>query len=370
MQEPTGRGITGGIHFAIDEINAAGGVLGREVEGIDIDEGLSTEEVISAFKKSISLHPNAIVGGCEKGTTTAAAPFIKESGIFYVNAVVGGLEKLITPYDESDYYGGFHIAGSAYQWLLPLKEHVKEQGYKTLAWVAFDVPFCRATETVLNSFWPNGEVHLVAEYYTQLDDPGPELTKVVASNPDAIMLGFYFEPTITAGLKKLEELNYRGTVIFDATSMNPEIAKKFASSLEGAYFLAPWLPDDSLKANMEFSEAFQKDQGYVPFELCVYGYTAIKAVCLAMEKAGTADDMGKIADAMYKSNFVSPWGKKALFLPGGQFMAPYAYFGQVKNGEQTVVFRTDLEPEDYNMPVEWNDAHQKGLAAYKKYMGR
>jgi len=73
-----GRNAFGGMDLVIKEINDAGGILGRTVEAIKIDEGYTPEETIKSAKEAISYNPDAFIGGQEAGTMDACAPTLRD----------------------------------------------------------------------------------------------------------------------------------------------------------------------------------------------------------------------------------------------------------------------------------------------------
>ncbi|MDC6711353.1 ABC transporter substrate-binding protein, partial [Leclercia adecarboxylata] len=72
-----GRDIRDGAQLAVDEINAKGGVLGRQLSMVVADETEDPEKGISAIKKlTADEKVDVLIGGYTSGVTLAQLPHI------------------------------------------------------------------------------------------------------------------------------------------------------------------------------------------------------------------------------------------------------------------------------------------------------
>src|SRR5687767_5878903 len=72
-----GKDIRDGLLIAIDEINAAGGVLGRKLEAVVADESNSNDTAIAAIKKlTADEKVDVMIGGWSSGFVLAQLPHI------------------------------------------------------------------------------------------------------------------------------------------------------------------------------------------------------------------------------------------------------------------------------------------------------
>lgn len=353
----------GGMRLAIKEINDAGGILGgRMVEGIEIDEGYTAEEVISAYKEALSYGVKAIVAGTEAGTTEAALPIAMEADVF----VMCGYASCLKAGEPGYWHGVYHIDVYPEQWVRGFKGLVDAAGAKTVAILQLDGGYGYLVTDTFEKIWPPGaDVEIIdLVYWTYgATDIGPEVTRVVAGNPDAINLGIWAPARVGEALKKLRELGYTGIISFDIDGMSDYTTEAVGADLtEGTYGIYIWLPDETIKENWEYAKAYEELNGFPPAGHGTTYYTAMKSVLLAMDKAGTADDTRAIAKAMNELDFVTPWGNKIFFFPdGGQMYVPYAGMGVVKDGKfgKAVTLPLSLE-KDYNAPFPWYDLYKEG----------
>lgn len=351
-----GKNVFGGMDTAIKEINDAGGILGRTVEVIKIHEGTTGEEVVSAFKEAISYKVKAITGGSEAGTTDSAGPIIRDSGIPTVIGIAS-VEKIVTLGFSTNI---FHLAAYPAQYQLAVKAVIEEKGLKTLGVLTIDAGYGHQVADNVKGWQPGIEITDIVFYTWGAADMGPEVTKLVAGNPDAVFMGVWGEATIGGVIKKLRELEYKGTIFFDVAGVDEEVIKALgADLLEGTYTVAGWVADESIPESLEFATAFEALVGRQPNYHAALSYTATKAVLLAMKKAGTVDDATKITDAIWELDFKTPWGDKIWFFPGNQMYTSWSGLVQVQGGKLDTAFIGPIAIEDFTAPVDWYSAYLK-----------
>ncbi len=75
-----------GVKFAVDEVNAKGGVAGRKIELLIEDDQAKSDQAVLAFNKLVDLEhvPLAFIG--YSGPTLAAAPLATRKKVLLVNA--------------------------------------------------------------------------------------------------------------------------------------------------------------------------------------------------------------------------------------------------------------------------------------------
>lgn len=85
--------------LAVDEINAAGGINGKLIEYIPIDETSSSSSGIEAVRKAIAMDPVAVIGPNRSGTILAAEHLWRQAKIpFLVDGTNAAITKRGNPY--------------------------------------------------------------------------------------------------------------------------------------------------------------------------------------------------------------------------------------------------------------------------------
>jgi len=102
LQLAVGQGILNGLQLAAGEINADGGILGRNLTVMPEDESENPEVGIAAIRKLIeSDKVDVLIGGQTSGVTLAQLPQISRGKTIYLG--VGAASPLITEQVRRDY---------------------------------------------------------------------------------------------------------------------------------------------------------------------------------------------------------------------------------------------------------------------------
>ena len=347
-----GKQTFGGMDLAIKDVNDAGGILGgRMIEGIKVHEGYTSEEVINGVKEAVSKKPACIIGFNEAGTTDAALPTAKEANIPCAVCYACSLKVI----DPTFWDIGFLFATYPDQAENPARVLTETNGWKTAGHMTIDGSYGQLSMGTFERWWPegNGKVNLVEKvFYTYgSTDISPEVTKLVSKSPEVVIFGMWGEALIGAALKKLKELNYKGAIIFDIGAITQSLIDNLGDITEGTRMCYVWLPDDSIEVNKTWNKHFTDVNGWTPNDMASNSYTATRAFCAAMDKAGTDTDAKAIAEAMMGVNFVTPWGKPMEMLPHHQFHFPYSGIGQVQKAKFVVEMNAELPASAFVNPT-------------------
>src|SRR5262252_579724 len=78
----TGEGVRWGATLAVEEINAKGGVMGRQLEAFFADNKAQPGEAVSAVRKLVDVDQvDLIIGQTHSGACLGAMPVVKELGV-------------------------------------------------------------------------------------------------------------------------------------------------------------------------------------------------------------------------------------------------------------------------------------------------
>ncbi|MBE0528592.1 MAG: ABC transporter substrate-binding protein, partial [Thermoleophilia bacterium] len=300
----TGPGATYGlpqanaVKMAVSEINAAGGVkVGGDVYMLDVvayDDKANPTEGINSVRKLIDRDGvKHILGFCCSGPTSAVASFIaNEDALMLVgNAAertitTQGAENLFRTRPPADYTGA---AAGAF---------VASRGVKTVAVLgALEISFyMQYVDSFKRIFEEKGGKVVAMESFSNKDrDMTPQLTKIKALNPDAILVPGYVEPASFV-YRQAAELGMT-MERYGFTSGSEEQFLKAVSSeqMEGVWDLRPIeLVIEEGSNGKAFYDHYTKMYGTPPSPSAPYAYDQTYVLKDAMEKAGTVDDIHKL----------------------------------------------------------------------------
>ena len=312
------------VQMAADEINAAGGIkAGSDVYKLRVisnDDKANPTEATNSVRKLIDRDGvKYLLGFCCSGPTSAVASFIdKENALMLVgNAAeraitAKGIPNLFRTRPPADFTGA--AAGV----------FVGKRGAKNVAVIgSLDVGFyTQYLEAFEREFAKAGGKIVAKETFGLKDrDMTPQLTKVRALNPDALLVLGYVEPSAFV-YRQATELGMK-IPRYGFTSGSEEQFLKVATSeqMEGVWDLRPTeLTVEALAANAKAYVAnYTKRFGAPPSPSSPYAYDQVYVLKQAVERAGSADDPKKVMAEVRKVTIPKEAVMKYLPVGGTMF---------------------------------------------------
>jgi branched-chain amino acid transport system substrate-binding protein len=296
----------------VEEVNAAGGVLGRKVQLISEDDQTSPEAGVRAARKLIDVDKvSAIMGTWASSVTTAVAPLCWESKTFL--CTVSGADSItLLPHQ------GFLVRtqpNSKLQ-ITRVAEFMLSLGAKKVFTMIPQTPFTQSTFDILNAVLPKGggaQQSLI--YDDKKTTYRTEVDQASRGNPDLIFAAGYTPDTVVL-LKDLYRAGFKGKIVGMAYSINQKLVDQVGQPevLEGVYTFAP-SPAEGSGAY----ERVKKATGLAapdPYTCQVYDHTSMVLMAMAAAKATTGvaikDNIRKISQGGGKAVDNAADGIKAI----------------------------------------------------------
>ena len=293
------------VKMAVEEINGSGGIkAGADTYKLNViayDDKTNPTEGTNAVRKLIDRdNVKYIVGFCCSGPTSAVASFIaKEPVVMLVgnaaerSVTTLGANNLLRTRPPADFTGA--AAGT----------FVAQKGVKNIAVIGnLDISFyTQYLEAFEREFAKAGGKIVARESFGLKDrDMTPQLTKVRALNPDALLVIGYVEPSAFVYRQAIEMgMNMPR---FGFTSGSEEQFLKVATSeqMEGVWDLRPIeLTLDALgPVARKYADNYSKKFGTAAAPSSPYAYDQVYVLKHAIEAAGTATDAAKVAVAAHQ----------------------------------------------------------------------
>jgi branched-chain amino acid transport system substrate-binding protein len=290
-----GQSTKNGIELAVEEINKAGGVNGKQIELVVEDDQGRPEQAKTVVSKLINQDKViAVLGEVASTNSLAAAPVAQEAKIPMItpsstNPGVTKVGDFIFRVCFLDDFQGSSIAKFAANTL-------KAKTAAILGDVNSDYSK-GLTEFFEKEFTKQGGKVIAKEAYTQTDpDFKGQLTKIRALNPDVLYIpGYYGQVGIIA--KQARELGMKMPLLGGDGWDSPELWKLGGDSLENSFITNHYSADDPNPTIQSFVKNYKTKFNAVPDSLAALAYDSAKVLADAIKRAGGTDS-AKLRDAI------------------------------------------------------------------------
>jgi len=334
-QAEAGVLIAQGTKLAIDEINAAGGILGRPVE-LRIEDNASTNPTtVLAYTKLIEAGVVAVIGPLRSTQVQAASPTIAKSKI---PALIGGSDPSLTRVNNPWI---FRVRPNDLFSSKVMAEYgVKELKKKKWAIVYSTDTFGSGGKTALMDALKvlGVEPVLVQGYTNNSQDFTPIVLQIKSSGAEIIGSYMTNAPDVGIFARQLRQLGVQ-TDWINSTSVVTETAMKLAGeTLWGVYSVADFTPEGNDEARA-FSRKYRAKYGKEPDLFSAFPYGAVYLLKHAIEKAKSTHAEA-IREAMLSIKGLKGVEGTYNFEPNGDAVHGY---NVVRNDKGKVVFIKHIE---------------------------
>lgn len=295
-----GQSAANGIKLAFKEINAGGGVLGKQLEFIAADNKSEPSESTNATTKLITQDKVVAVLGAIASTNTLAAVQVATDNKVPLLTPTSTNPKVTFDNGKVRDYVFRSCFIDPFQGTVMASFASKSLKAKTAAiYTDNSSDYSKGlTEVFEKSFTEMGGKVVAKEAFLQKDqDFKATLTKLKAANVEVIFIPAYYEE-VGRIVKQARELGITvpllGTDGWDSPKL-VEIAS--AAPLNNTYFSNHYSPEDKDPKVVKFVEAYKKEYNQTPDALAALGYDAALMLADAIKRAGAADP-AKIKDAL------------------------------------------------------------------------
>jgi len=282
-----GQSTDGGIRLAVEEINAAGGVLGRPLEVVSEDDRSVTEEARTAAQKLIQRDEVvALLGEVASSRSLAAAPEAQRAGVPMIspastNPKVTEVGDYVFRTCFIDPFQGAVMARFAFEDLKARRVAILsdfKQDYSVGLADFFRKKFKElGGEIVADERYTSGDIEFRAQ-----------LTTIRAAKPEAVFVpGYYTELGLIA--KQARELGLEVPLLGGDGWDSAKTLEIGGDAVEGYYFSNHYAADSDSPKVQDFVRRFEAKYGSKPDAMAALGYDAAGILADAIRRAGSTD---------------------------------------------------------------------------------
>ena len=299
-----GTGIITGVELAVEEINAAGGILGRQVEVITTDDQGDPTECLNAFNSLVAEGVGLIIGSATSGCTSAITEAANEEEICLL-APTATADSVTT---EDDYIFRACYADS-FQGAIAAA-YAKKAGYTKVG-----VVYCAAdvySKGLYDSFSAACEGYGVevaaVESTASLDvqDYTNQFAAMANAGVELVYAPFYYDVVGPYVIPQARAAGYTGIIMgADGYDTTPDYVVEGAdlSAFDNVYWTNHYYPGDTAEIVQSFVTAYEAKFGSTPSAFAATGYDCMYMYKAAIEAAGSTDPSA-VRDALADTSTV------------------------------------------------------------------
>jgi branched-chain amino acid transport system substrate-binding protein len=275
------------VKLAIQDINAAGGVLGKNVETEYADSGDTTTDVASqSVNRLLDAGVDAIIGAASSSVTLTVIDRITGSGVLQFSPA--NTSTTLTDYPDKGLY--FRTAPSDVYQGRVVAQTALDDGAETLGILALQDAYGTSLADVAEKTFTDGGGSVVLKkiYDPKASEYSAEVGQLKKADPDAIALIGFAESTkvidemVKQGLLPLKDSDKK-LYLVDGNMSNEYYAKMPAGQMEGVKGTIPGSkPSDDFQSKLKAVDPSLKDYSYAG-----EAYDAVTLIALAAVAANS-----------------------------------------------------------------------------------
>jgi branched-chain amino acid transport system substrate-binding protein len=328
-----------GWMLAVEEINAAGGVMGRKLEVISRDDGGKPEDAVRIAGELVGNEKVVLLAGTFLSNVgLAVADFANQNKTLFVAAEP--LTDAIV-WEKGSHYV-FRLRPSTYMQAAMLADEAAKLPAKRWATIApnyeYGTSFVANFKKLLSLKRP--DVQFVGEQWpaNQKLDAGPTVEALIEMKPQAIFSAEFGGDLIKLVREGTTRGLFNDRAVVSALSGEPEYLDPLKDEAPAGWIVTgyPWYAIDTPE-HKKFLEAYQKRFNDYPRLGSVVGYSTFESIAAALAKAGSTDTEKLIA-AMENLPVDTPLGP-ITFRAADHQSTMGAYVGKtaVKDGKGVMI---------------------------------
>lgn len=304
-----GKAQNDGAKMAVEEINASGGLLGKQVKLITEDDQSKNGEAATVTKKLVSREKVVgLIGEISSSKSLEMAPIAQKEGVPMISP--GSTSTKVTEVGDFIFRVCFidPFQGSV------MAKFALSKGWKKMA-VLTDVKedySVGLSQFFKEYYTKNGGTLTVEQSFSKGDkDFKSQLTDIKNAGADAIFVpGYYAEIALIA--KQARELGITVPMCGGDGWDNSSLVQVAGDAVNGCYFSNHFSTEDKSEAIQSFVKKYEAARGTKPSTFVALGYDAAMLLFHGIKTAGTTDGKA-VRDVLAKTkDFPGITGKITL----------------------------------------------------------
>lgn len=284
-----GISVMNGAQLAVDEINAAGGINGYQVEFISADDEHDAEKSVNAYNDLKDKGMQMLLGTVTSAPCIAVGGEAANDNMFLLTPSGSAVDCIVNE-------NAFRVCFSDPAQGAKSAQFIGEHELATKVGIIYDSSDPYSTG-IMESFVAEAEgqgIEIVSNeaFSDNRTDFSAQLNKAKDGGAELVFLPFYYQEAALV-LKQASDMDF-APKFFGCDGMDGILTvENFDTSLaEGLMLLTPFTPNAEDEMTQNFVKAYEEAyDGLVPIQFGADAYDGIYAIKAALEDAGATPDM-------------------------------------------------------------------------------
>jgi branched-chain amino acid transport system substrate-binding protein len=345
-----GQAFQQGYQLWANDINKAGGLLGRQVQLDIVNDNSSTDQVQTNYQTLITVHKDDLVFGPFSTLLTKPGSVVASRyGYAFVEGAGGGpsvfTQGLNNVFDVSLPVANNLVAFANYIQTLPAS-----QKPTSIAYATEDDPFTQPQVDTAKALFEKQGIKTASYqvYPAETTDYNPIADKIIASGAQVVVVGTLL-PDVSAFIQRFKQQHYNPQALI--ATAGPDQGDQFLKAIGGATsaegIMVPnggWFPQAKTTGNAQMVQEYLAKYGGTAADISsdvAEAYAVGQVIQQAATKINSIDNTKLIAELHSGTTFDSVQGP-VKFDNTGQNTAATAYLFQWQNGNLVPVYPTNV----------------------------
>lgn len=275
-----------GAQLAVDEINARGGVLGRDLKLVAEDEACDPKTAVAAANKLITAGVDVSVGGYCSGATLPTLPIFNKANVPMIIPAANSDDLVNQQLDNV-----FLINGTGTQQADAAMKYIEKIGPKRVALMddntSYSTNISNLTAQLLQqSGGPDfaGKQSVTAGE----SDYSANVNAIIATHPDLVYwTGYYQEGGLI--IRQLRQAGYQGKIMVADGSVDKQLLNIAGSQYANGILATMTQTPQTIPGAAKWIGDYKKKFGQDPGPYSTQSYDAVRVAAEAIKKAGSTD---------------------------------------------------------------------------------
>lgn len=323
-----------GVKMAIEEINASGGILGKQVDLAEYDTQSDAQTSRAMVQKAIDGGAYALLGTVYSGSTIVNMLVAQQAGIpQFTGSESARITAMGNPYI-------FRTSFGSQKSMPKIAQYMQDQmGVKKVAVVWANTEFGKAGHDAFTAEMKDRGIEIIADIPTEnaQADFAADVVKAKGANADAIFV-YLTEEESARFLREAKKQGVTTPLVGETTLIGQKVIDLAGGAADGAMGHVSLTPDVPNPLMEKMAADFEKKYGFRPDHNAIKGYIGAYAIKYATEQVGSFDS-AEIAEHLHGLKLTAAENPGVLidisWDDTGE-VSRESYLVQVENGKQVV----------------------------------